>query len=122
MSLLDNFPHECTIRLRTRSAGTLGGSKDSRTVVQTEVECWEQPASAKEVQDFEKRGYAVNTKIYFTTDPNVTERNEILVTKRNGVAVSSPDLIDVVTVAEPDCTAGLGVAFKVMCNKLTGGG
>ena len=120
MSLLDKFPHECTIRIRTRSAGSLGGSRDVATVEQTGVECWQQRANAKEILEFEKRGMTIDTKVFFTTNPNVTERHEILITKRNGVIVSSPLLLDVITNDEPDASAGLEVVFKVMCNRLTG--
>jgi len=120
MSLLNSFPHKCTIRRRTRSKGTLGGSKESFTDEQTNVECWSQNANHREVQDYEKRGMRITHKVYFTIDPGVTENHQILITEENGVAIASPDILDVKTRSDPDASAGLGVVFKVMADILTG--
>ncbi len=122
MSLLDSFPHKCTIRRRVRTKGPLGGSKDSFTNESTDVLCWEQNASQKETEDFEKRGMTLRSKIYFRADPGVTERHQIVITERLGVAVSSSNQLplDVNTKAMPDATAGLAIAFKVFCTVPTG--
>lgn len=120
MGLLDSFPHKCTIRHRVRSKGTAGGSRDDFTDDQTNVLCWEQPASSAEVTLFEKRGMRVSRKVYFLTDPGVQVRNQILVTEREGVEVASPTPLDVRSEALPDATAGTQVAFKVMCDEITG--
>lgn len=37
MSLLDNMPHECTIRRRVGSSGSMAGSKETQTNEQTTV-------------------------------------------------------------------------------------
>ena len=120
MSLLDSFPHKCTIRRRTTSKGSLGGNKDGSINDQTDILCWEQQASAGEVADFAKRGMSITHKIYFTSDPGVTERNQILITERNGTAISNPVPLEVKTEALPDISAGLGVVFRVMVDELTG--
>lgn len=119
MSLLDEMPHESTIRRRTRTKSSLGGSKDSFVNEQTEVKCWEQPATAKEIVDFEKRGISINRKVYFPTNPSVTERHQILITKRQGVAITSPTPLEVKTILSPDSSAGLGVLYKVMVEEVT---
>ncbi len=119
MSILDSFPHKCIIQRRTRTKGTLGGSKDAATVEQTNVSCWEQNASHKEILDYEKRGMSITTKIYFLSDPNVTVRNQILITERNGVTIDNPTELEVRTKSDPDASAGLGVVFKVMAERVT---
>jgi len=119
VSLLDNLPHRCTIRRRTRTKGTLGGSKDSQTNEQTNVECWEQNAGHNEVMDYEKRGMSISRKVYFASDPGVTSRHEILITERNGTTISSPVALTVKSEAIPDASAGMGVLYKVMCDRVT---
>ncbi len=116
MSLLSSIPHRCTIRKRTRTKGTLGGSKDSWTDVQTDVECWEQNASQAEITAYEKRGMTVSRKVFFPTDPSVTVQHQVLITSRDkGITtISSPVPLDVKTESRPDASAGLGVAYKVM--------
>ena len=119
MTLFDQFPHKCTIRQRTRSSNDdLMGSYDSHPDVQTDVVCWEQQASASEVQSFQKRGMSVSRKIFFLTDPGVDETNQIVITERMRVAVSADDQIplDVMSETLPDASAGLGVLYKVMVN------
>lgn len=101
------------------------GSKDHpATNEQTEVECWEQQASASEVKDYEKRGIRISRKIFFLADPGVTERHEILITHRmvNGelTAVANPVSLDVKSRTDPDASAGLGVVYKVMADVSTG--
>lgn len=120
MSLLDNLPHECTIQRRIRSNDGLSGNKRSVTVEQTAVSCWEQQASASEITAYGKRGITITTKVYFTSDPQVTERHQLLITSRNGTAVASPDVLDVQSQAIPDASAGLAVLFRVMCNRVSG--
>jgi hypothetical protein len=110
------MPHKCTIQRRTRTKGSLSGSKDDPTVEQTDVPCWEQAASHAEIDDFNKQGMSVDRKIYFTSDPAVRRRHQILITERNGATVSSPIPLDVVSESVPDAGAGTGVVFKVMCD------
>lgn len=122
MGLLDNFPHRCKIQRRIRSKDTLGSGKDTVTVEQTGVHCWEQQASDSEVRDYEKRGMRVSRKVFFLTDPLVTERHQIVITKRNGVAIAAANQIalDVKSEPVPDASAGLGVVYRVMVDDLTG--
>lgn len=120
MSLLDNFPHECSFIKRIRKGDELGGSEDIPSVTQSGVECWEQQASASEVMDYAKRGITIDRKIYFNSDPNINEQYKIRVDKRNGVAVSNPVLLDVKSIPLPDVSAGLGVLYKVMAFQHTG--
>lgn len=122
MSLLDEFPHRCTIQRRKRSNDGKMGNVETRIVEQTDVECWEQQASATEVKDYERKGMKVSKKIFFISNPNVTERHEIIITKRNGVAVPAASQViqDVSSEAREDASAGLGVVWRVMTSDDTG--
>ncbi len=120
MSILNNFPHRCTIRRRVRTAGELGGNVDSFLNEQTSVLCWEQNVSHRERSDFEKRGMFITTKIFFTADPSVGVRHQILVTERNGTTISDPVPLDVLSESLPDASAGRGVVYKVYCTENTG--
>lgn len=122
MSLLDQFPHLCTIGRITRTNDEFGGNVYGIEIERTNVEVWEQQASASEMKDFEKRGIQVTTKMFFVEDPQLTEQHRILVTSRNGVAapylditdVSNPNVMDVKSSTFPDSSAGLGILWKVM--------
>lgn len=124
MPLLDNFPHKCKIERRSRTSGTLGGTKDTFVSEQTDVLCWEQQASSKEIKEFQKRGISINRKIYFLTDPAVTEKHTITITERQGTAIASASQISLKVRSEtlPDASAGLGVVYKVMAEERTGEG
>ena len=119
MTFIDNLPHRCTIRKRVRTKGTLGGSKDSFTNVQTNVECWEQPAGDRETLKYQQLGMDVTHAVYFKSDPTVKNRHQIFITSRQGVTVSSPIVLDVKSVTSPDATAGLQLLWKVMCSQVT---
>jgi len=120
MSLLNSMPHRCTIRLRTRTVdSTLGGTKVDATDVATNVECWAQQAGAKEIDTYEKRGIQVDRKVYFPTDPNINEQNEILITEMDGLPVDDPIVLKVRSEVAPDASAGLGVVYRIMAQKIT---
>lgn len=92
------------------------------TVEQTGVECWEQKLSASETKKYSKRDIAADRKVYFIEDPGVTTRHQILITSRDrGVTtISSPTVLDVMSVEKPDSSAGLGILYKVICGEITG--
>ena len=83
------------------------------------MECWEQRASTTETNEFAKRGMNIRTKVFFPSDPGVTSRHQILITSRDGVAVSSPIAFDVMSSEAPDASAGLGVLWKVFIGRIT---
>ena len=114
MSILQNLPHRATIRRRTRTKGDLGGSKDAPTVEQTDVKCWEQEAGHPESDEFQKQGISNVVRIYFTSNPNVRRRHQILITSRNGTAVTSPVPLDVLSTPIPDASVGRAIVWKIM--------
>jgi len=79
LSILDNMPHTCDAYRRKRTAGSLGDSRDSFESVFAGRACWRQPASAKEIEEYGKRGFEVTNKIYFLADPNIDERHTVVV-------------------------------------------
>lgn len=124
MSLLENFPHLCKIARRTRQkeVGGIGVAVDLYVVEQTDVSCWEQQASASEINDWQKRGIAIEKKVFFNSNPNVNEDSLIVITNRYNQDIVEADqlVLDVVSSPDPDASAGIGILYKVMCRKKTG--
>lgn len=120
MSLLDNLPHKCKIQRRKRAAGSLG-TGSSLVVEQTDVACWVQQAGTSEIKEYERRGMRVNRKIYFNTNPGITEQHELVITELNDVAIPAASQVplEVRTEPRPDASAGLGVLYKVMAEEVT---
>ena len=117
MTLLSNLPHKCRIQRRIREySGEFGATRDSHEVIQINVECWEQTLSANTIDEYQKRGINVTNRVYFASDPNVQEEYEIVITERNGTAVSVANqrALDVKAAYDPDASAGLGVLYKVL--------
>ncbi len=124
MSLLNSLPHLCNIQYKTKTKGTLGGSKNAATEVSIRVSCWEQAAAAVEISEYDKRGISVSRKIYFTTDPEVDERYEILITSRDRgktlIPLADRTVLEVRSQSIPDSSAGRGVLYRVMVEERTG--
>ena len=118
MPLLDNFPHTCTTKRRTRAKGSLGGSSDTFVTVSPGLVCWQQPASDSQVKEFDKRGIVVTDKVYFTVDPGVDTRYILEVTNPQ---TGKTDTLEVRSRALPDASAGLGVVYRVMAEHTTTG-
>ena len=106
MSILNALPHTCTAKRRKRTIDSFGGTKDTfPTTLFTDRACWRQAASHKEILEFEKRDISVTHKVYFVTDPEVNERD---------VLVIDGDTLEVRSYSDPDATVGKGIAYKVM--------
>lgn len=112
MTILDSLPHTTTIKTRTRTADSLGGSKDTFTTVSSDVACWRQLASDREISEFDKRGISITDKVYFTSDPGVDETY---------VLVFGNDVLEVRSYSAPDASAGMGVVWRVICELTTTG-
>ena len=122
LSILDNFPHTCTARLRTSTSGDLGGSKYSAATLFTGRACWRQQLSQRDIVEVEKRGLDANSKIYFRSDPGLDQRHTVEVTTTNNRTASSiTDIMEVRSRAEPDASAGLGVVWRVYAKLTTTG-
>lgn len=110
MSLLDALPHSFVAKKRTRVADTLGGNKDTYVIASSGT-CWHQQAGDSEVTEFAKRGIKISGKVYFATNPALDESH---------VLVIDSQTYDVISFPEQDASAGLGVLWRVMVNRLTG--
>jgi len=112
-SLLDSFPHTCTAKRRIRTKGSLGGSKETfPTTTFTGRACWQQPAGEALIREFQKRGITVTNKVYFTADPGLDERDILII---------GSDTFEVRSKANPDASAGLGIVYRILCEKTTTG-
>ena len=111
MSILDHLPHQCTAQRRNRTQGALGGGKDSWTTLWSNRSCWRQPAGDAESNYAAKRSIRITHKVYFTTDPEVDERDRLVFSDGN---------FDVSSASEPDATLGLGIAYRVMVSSDSG--
>ena len=120
-SILDNFPDECSIQRLVRTKGELMGSKDAPTVEQTGVSCWEQQVSASDSLVYQQKGMELRSKVYFTENPNVSRRHQIVITSRNGTAIASAEQVawDVIDSPAPDVNVGRGGLFRVMIGRDT---
>lgn len=117
MSLLDNMPHTATAQTRARtSPDGIGGRLDTFTALFTDRACWQQTASEAEILEFGKRGISVTNKVYFQIRPFVDETHELVITN---VKTGVTNTYEVRSRAEPDATAGLGLAYRVMCEYKT---
>jgi len=126
MSLYDdeNLPHLCDVYKTTRVRESRSGTAVKTPVlVSTAVKCWEQAASASEVKLYLQRGYNISRKVYFNFDIRsfISERCMIVVTHRqNGdgdqeaVPESDREYYDVMSLDEPDSSAGYGILWKAM--------
>lgn len=109
MSLLERLPHLATAKRRKRVKDTMGGIKDTYpTILFTNRTCWQQPLSSNEISDWMKKGIEVTHKVYFATDPSLDE---------GCVLEIGTDRFDVMTVSDPDASAGLGFVYRVTCKK-----
>lgn len=112
MSILDNLPHTCCKLLRTRTTDALGGARDDYAQEGDAIQCWRQPASDREQQQFAKRGITVTDKIYFTDNPAISAQHLLEIGGR---------IYEVKSVSDPDASAGLGVVWRVMAELSTVG-
>lgn len=123
MSLLDTLPHTATAAPRARqpisgSDGGLGGASDTFTALFTDRPCWQQPATDREIAEFDKRGIVVTNKVYFTTRPAVDQQHNLTITNND---TGQTDIYEVKSRAEPDASAGRGILYRVMCELTTTG-
>lgn len=126
MSLYDdeNLPHLCDVYKTTRVRESRSGTAQKTFVlVSSAVKCWEQAASASEIENYLQRGYTISRKVYFNVDIRsfVSERCAIVITHRQtadgtqeAVSDSFKEYYDVVSLDEPDSSAGYGILWKAM--------
>lgn len=112
MSLLDNLPHTVDIyELTTTGNDTLiGDDNDVRTLKAggTDVDAWVQTASQAEIEKFEKRGYKVTHKIFFTANPGFVDSDTVIY---GGKFFAFRSIAD--------ASAGLDMLYKAMFEEIS---
>ena len=112
--LLENLPHACTAKRRSRAGDGMGGSVDTfPTTIFSARACWRQQLSSSEVLWWQQRSVNVSNKVFFAEDPELDE-NCIL------EFPGEDDFYDVKSYASPDASAGLGVLYRVMVDRVHG--
>lgn len=111
MSLLDNLPHTATVDRPIYANDHYGAARETRQAVvgaDDALACWAQPASAREILEFQRRNQAVEAKIYFNADPNLIPGDILTISggQYDGQAMKF--------VAYGPATAGLNLAWKAM--------
>lgn len=109
MSILDSLPHVCTVQRRDRQLDELGGCRDVPVTV-SQLACWRQAAGDSDIARFMKRGMSITDKVYFTADPELDE---------GWLLVMDGLTYEVISRAEGDATAGMGILWRVMVNRTT---
>ena len=99
------MPHTCSAERRTRAVGATGGSKDSWTALWSSRLCFRQPAGDAEHELAARRHIEVTHKVYFTSDPEVDERDQLVFSDGNYLVRSRPI---------PDASLGFGIVWRVM--------
>ena len=110
MSLLDRLPHTCTAKRRRRTSDGMGGFTDTYpTTIFTDKACWRQRASDQEVNWYQARSENVTHRVFFNEDPGVDV---------DCVLEDGTYRYDVLSEASPDDSAGLGILYRVMVQRI----
>jgi len=110
VSLLDSLPNLAVAKRRQRTKDSLGGPIDSFTeVVFQDRSCWRQPASDREINQWQHRDVDITHKVYFGEDPEVDENCILII---DGVTML------VKSVSTPDASIGLGLLWRVMVEEI----
>jgi len=122
MSILDNLPHTCTAYRRVTTSDEYGGASNTETTLFTDRPCWQQWDKDRQVDwEYDKDHMRMRARLYFTSDPELCEQDEVLVTGKlpDGTAID-PVRWEVISRAQPDATAGLSILFRVLIEYKTG--
>jgi len=116
MALLDNFPHLCTAKRRTRTSDARAGTVDSySTILFTARKAWKQFATQRQILEFDKRGISITDVVYFLQDPEVDEKDILVVTDQLDTVVT----YEVRSKGRPDSLGDR--VWKVFCEETTTG-
>lgn len=77
--------HTVTVQIGTVTAGAAGGQIRSFANVRTGAKCRCRPMSQTEVDELAKRGQRVNWRVYFSTNPNLTNKHRLKYADELGV-------------------------------------
>ena len=87
----------------------MGGLVDTYpTTIFSDRSCWRQKLSDTEASYWMKKSQEVTHKVFFASDPGLDE---------GCVLEIDGDVLDVVSVSNPDASVGLGYLWRVNCNQ-----
>jgi len=112
MSLVDSLPHLCTIKQSAWVQDDNGADYDNPEIVEEGAACWVQPASDRQITEFQKRDQNVTHQVYFNTNKRLKPGHFLLPT----TGPFAGAYLEVKSYNET--TAGLGVLFKAMCEEV----
>ena len=85
MSLQSLMIHLCWIKDRSATSGGAGGQVGSLSQRSGQYRCRVVPYSATRVANFQKAGMNVDYAVFFTANPSLTPRDQILFTDESAV-------------------------------------
>jgi hypothetical protein len=121
MSLIDNLTSECSVKRPRYVHDQYAGDKPTYDTLTTELACWPQPASQRDITEFAKRDEAISHKIYFAGKPSFTYNGQTLNLEVGDILVMTSGEFsgsEFEYKSADDASAGLGVLFKAMCEKI----
>lgn len=110
--LPDNLPHRCAVYESYHLGDEIGADRDDAEQTTTNLPCWVQPASDREISQFLRRDQVVTHTIYFRGNPGL--RPGFTIIPSNGPF--SGARLEVRSANET--TAGLGVLWKATCEEI----
>lgn len=117
MSLPENLPHLADIYVLKPVQDEIGGDHEEAQLSESDVACWVQPASDREITQFQRRDQNVTHSVYFQGNPGL--RPGYVIVPKDGAQASCPFAGATLEVKSAnETTAGLGVLWKVMCEEV----
>jgi hypothetical protein len=122
MTLLDNLPHTAAIRKRSIVQDDYLGETETYVNSTTGLSVWVQPASQKEIDEFQRKDISVTHKVYFNTDPTAYFDDEEANAGEYEILPSTGPMANqsLEVRSHAEATAGVGWGWKVMCEFLPG--
>ena len=115
--LPDRLPHRCTIRLSLPLQDDILGDVDETQLVDSDVACWVQPASDREITLYQRRDQVVTHKVYFKGNPGL--RPGYIIIPADGPEIACPFAgANLEVRSANEATAGLGVLWRIMAEEL----
>lgn len=110
MSLLSRLPHSGQCQRQRRTADGVGGDRLAFEAFGSAVSCWVQPASQREIVEFQKRDMAVSHKVYFTADPQLQPGDQLVMADVTANQFYRGKTFDFMSIDE--ASAGTGILIK----------
>lgn len=110
--LPDELPHLATIKESAWIPDEFAADMDEPESVETDRACWVQPASDREITQFQRRDQSITHTVYFRGNPSL--RPGFVIYPTSGPF--SGATLEVKSCNE--CTAGTGLLWKATCDEV----